>query len=133
MKFILVSALLSIATILVIAQSDEPVLGGIQPVADAQLLLPELLKVEREIDAQMNSTFVHRVHKLLEAKTQVVSGILYYFTYLLNETTCLKETTTAVELCNEVSQTHRCNTDVWVQSWLNFTKIVKHECVPVAA
>lgn len=132
MKLIFISALIFTAIILAIAQT-EPILGGIQPVPNADTLLPELLKLEREIDAQMNSTFVHRVNKILEARSQIVSGIIYYFTYLLNETTCLKETTTAVELCNEVSKTHRCQTDVWIQSWLNFTKIVKHECEPVVA
>lgn len=114
---------------LAFGQQSTHLPGGrirIQP--DNELLVSTLASVERRLDESINSPFVHRIGKVDEAYSQVVSGVKYYVTFELNETTCKKSETKDVSACNTFSKTEKCYAEIWTQPWAQHTELVTVRC-----
>lgn len=103
--------------------------GGRVPVEpNNEILVSTLSAVERKLDESINSPFVHRIGKVVEASSQVVAGIKFYVTFELNETTCKKSVTTDVSSCNTYSKTEKCYAEIWTQPWAKHTELVTLRC-----
>lgn len=83
-----------------------------------------------ELDKQSNSQFKRKPVKILDAKTQVVAGILYHLTVETGETKCLKEAVDSADQCDlkEDSENHICKVKVLVQAWANHRELTSSQC-----
>ncbi|XP_047114258.1 uncharacterized protein LOC124794718 isoform X1 [Schistocerca piceifrons] len=85
-----------------------------------------------ELDKESNSQFKRKPVKVLDAKAQVVAGILYHLTVETGETTCLKEADDNADECDlkEDSVNHICKVKVLVQAWANHRELTSSQCSP---
>ncbi|XP_054266042.1 uncharacterized protein LOC128988613 isoform X1 [Macrosteles quadrilineatus] len=85
-----------------------------------------------EIDSSSNSLNKQKIHRVVEAYSQVVAGVKYLLTLELVETNCRKgsaqETSTCSPLNDRVLQL--CDIVVWDKPWENFRKVTKVNCSP---
>lgn len=126
-SFIVVAALACLAVVC----ADPIVAGGKHKIAsDDKLVLESLATMEVDLNSQLNSPYVNRVGKVLEAYSQVVAGIKLYVTFELNETSCLKNETKDYSTCQpkEEAKKQQCYAELWLQPWLHKQQVTAFHC-----
>lgn len=114
---------------------DEPIAGGIEETSENQwkYLKPTLETVEREMDSQLDSPFVHRVGEVIKSKSQIVAGIRFYIDFNFHQTNCLKTETEKIKNllveCNELGDAKKCYADIWSQPWLERNELLNFTCM----
>ncbi|MFI9402936.1 cystatin domain-containing protein [Nocardia sp. NPDC052316] len=79
-----------------------------------------------------NDSSYHRLIKVLDARSRVVSGVQYKIELLEGRTECRKNSTPATEShrcpLQEGGTTYRCTAEVWEKSWENFREVSSYDC-----
>uniref|UniRef100_A0A1I7VXS4 Cystatin domain-containing protein n=1 Tax=Loa loa TaxID=7209 RepID=A0A1I7VXS4_LOALO len=108
----------------IISKSSEGIkLGG---ATNADTNDPEIKEVAEKAMVQVNgktrSRNLYKLVKIINARTQVVSGTKYYFTILAASTNCRKNTgeiNLAKCAVDTNKPTKQFNVEVWSQPWTN--------------
>jgi len=109
----------------------EPMPGGWSKleVTDAEVLEITQFSVEA-ISDDRNSENLAKVGTIVNAKSQVVSGILYNIVFDRHETNCPRSTRTNTGNCETIS-TERCRVVVVDQPWMTPKRILHgYNCIP---
>ena len=86
--------------------------------------------------SKVNSPFIYRVGRILEAQAQIVNGIMYHVTVELGQTDCQKSMMHIPEACHTFVATQKCHARILSQAWEHKTELTFFECeaaVKVAA
>nr|B1P1J3.1 RecName: Full=Cystatin-1; AltName: Full=Cystatin JZTX-75; Flags: Precursor [Chilobrachys guangxiensis]ABY71743.1 cystatin-like peptide [Chilobrachys guangxiensis] len=79
-----------------------------------------------------NSLYFEKLVKVIEAKSQVVSGVKYNITFEIAPTECKKNGKGYDKLSEcpllESAPHQTCTAIIWTRSWLNDTQILKLKC-----
>uniref|UniRef100_A0A646QI32 Cystatin n=1 Tax=Hemiscolopendra marginata TaxID=943146 RepID=A0A646QI32_9MYRI len=83
-----------------------------------------------EIDAQSNALYKQKIAEIIQAETQVVSGIKYRIRLRLSYTTCKKTAKQVNDQCDEDPEQNSnvCVVEIWEQQWLNHRELLKFNC-----
>jgi len=111
-------------------RSKRTLVGGEKVVEVDEAKVPELKSyLGEELTSRSNSPFKKTVVKVLEIRTQVVSGTLTKVTAEVADTTCLKTDTKQLSECQDNNQSHQvCTITIWDQPWLGKKEITHSEC-----
>ncbi|RWS24651.1 cystatin-like protein [Leptotrombidium deliense] len=85
------------------------------------------------LNQQTNSIYLKNVAKVVSAKQQVVSGMMYELVLEVGMTACRKSGSELLTDCEIDNNKPRelCTFKVWEKSWENFRSIEKMECKPI--
>ncbi|XP_028676307.1 cystatin-like [Erpetoichthys calabaricus] len=76
--------------------------------------------------------YFHRMSKVISAQLQVVSGLKYFVTAEMSQTSCKKGETEGLENCafyqNPKAKTYTCTFEIWSRPWIKDTQLLKNEC-----
>ncbi|KAJ0066753.1 hypothetical protein NL108_002327 [Boleophthalmus pectinirostris] len=118
-------------SVLFIACASAVMPGGISDIENLnenEGALNALAHAVRHHNSNNNHTHLEVVSEVLNARSQVVSGSLYYFTVLMATTNCTTDSVN--EPCTippENAKICKCEFQVWSQPWLN-SNIVTEKC-----
>ena len=109
-----------------------PLVGGRQKIdVNNSFLLDAVAAVKPQMLNSINSKYIHRMGKITEAYSQVVSGLKFYVTLEIGQTNCLKtvnnKNVANIEYCLP-NKTKLCDAEIWVQTWLNHNELLKFTC-----
>ena len=95
-------------------------LRSIKP--DNAALLSAMGRVEPEIEQSFgNSPFVHRIGNILQAFSQVVSGVKFYVILdVVEQGNCLKSASSCAPTNAEQERHFLCGVVIWTQAWRNY-------------
>ncbi|XP_048864121.1 cystatin-like [Brienomyrus brachyistius] len=79
-----------------------------------------------EYNKRSNDAYLRGVSQVVNAQTQVVSGMKYIFTVILRSTGC--KTGRACAAGSNQTKPYICTFEVWSQPWLHRTELVKSDC-----
>ncbi|KAL0964820.1 hypothetical protein UPYG_G00329450 [Umbra pygmaea] len=84
-----------------------------------------------EHNKRTNDMFVWQVSNVVEAKTQVVAGMKYFFTVKMARTQCKKggvETACSVNNDPQAAAAYECSFEVWSRPWISDIRLLKNTC-----
>ncbi|KAM9804231.1 cystatin C (amyloid angiopathy and cerebral hemorrhage) [Neosynchiropus ocellatus] len=82
-------------------------------------------------NAGSNDLYLRNVSDVIEAKSQVVSGVKYVFTVKLAKTNCRKSNVTedcVIHPEPELASPYQCTFTVWSRPWLSLIEVTKESC-----
>ena len=114
------------------SNGHQHMFGNLRPIEpNNTALLSALLQVEPEIERTFgNSSLVHRIDKILQAFSQIVSGVKFYVIFdVVEQSNCLKSAPNCSTFYGTTLERHfLCGAVIWVQTWRNFYHLQNINC-----
>ncbi|MBN3294639.1 CYT protein, partial [Polypterus senegalus] len=117
--------------------TSEPLAGGIKSIDPANEGVQEAVNFAiSEHNKASDDIFAYKLIKIISAKYQVVSGMIYIIEATIGRTTCEKEDLTALNSINKCplqkgprkSKTYTCTFKIWTRAWIQSTQLLLNEC-----
>ncbi|XP_069682652.1 uncharacterized protein [Periplaneta americana] len=103
--------------------------GGLSPANVSDPVIQEMANIGlNHINSQSNSACTQEIVRIIEARKQVVAGMMYTVTMEVGCTTCLKGQNGDANICNQHSNNQICVVKVWDKPWLNFREVQEATC-----
>ncbi|XP_007896509.1 cystatin [Callorhinchus milii] len=129
--------LLLLAVLIGVSAASGSLLGGIEEApVDDQVIQDAAQFALSEYNKASNDLYVSKISRIVSAKIQLVSGILYFLDVELGRTQCRRAVVDSLELCSfhtasGLARKERCRFTIRTIPWLQVTQLLKSQCQEV--
>ena len=120
---------LELVEIQCVKSEDNNILGGeVRIDVNHPAMLTALHEMEPRISNSINSPFAFKVVKVIEATSQIISGVAYRVKFEWGQTECRKSAEMNDECASRITKTQVCEATIFSRPWLDETTVGYFHC-----